>query len=94
MPRQHQPAQFALYHFRTCPFCMVTRAALKGIELEVEQRDIHKHPSFRSELAAGGGKTQVPCLRIEEQGQVSWLYESQDIIRYLKQRATELPRSA
>ena len=33
-----------------------------------------------------GGKVQVPCLRIEENGQVQWLYESKSIIQYLDQR--------
>lgn len=48
------------------------------------------------ELKTGGGKTQVPCLRIEEfrteelssdnnnQGVVTWLYESDDILSYIK----------
>lgn len=35
-------------------------------------------------LMQGGGKTQVPCLRIEQaDGSVEWMYESDDIIRYL-----------
>ncbi len=29
---------------------------------------------------------QVPCLRIEEGERVRWLYESADIIAYLKKR--------
>ncbi len=38
-----------------------------------------------ADLIAGGGKSQVPCLRIEtENGDVRWLYESIDIVRYLK----------
>jgi glutathione S-transferase len=38
-----------------------------------------------ADLIAGGGKDQVPCLRIEnEDGDVRWLYESIDIVRYLK----------
>jgi glutathione S-transferase len=28
----------------------------------------------------------VPCLRIETDGAVSWLYESLDIIEYLRQQ--------
>lgn len=36
-------------------------------------------------LMQGGGKTQVPCLRIEQaDGKVEWMYESDDIIRYLR----------
>ena len=40
-----------------------------------------------ADLIAGGGKSQVPCLRIETgSGDVRWLYESIDIVRYLKTR--------
>ena len=43
------------------------------------------HPENNADLIAGGGKSQVPCLRIEdENGDVHWMYESIDIIRYLK----------
>jgi glutathione S-transferase len=35
----------------------------------------------------GGGKRQVPCLRIDgDDGQSHWLYESMDIMAYLKQQ--------
>jgi len=31
-----------------------------------------------------GGKTQVPCLAIEQaDGSIEWMYESDDSIRYL-----------
>jgi glutathione S-transferase len=33
-----------------------------------------------------GGKFKVPCLRIEENGQSTWLYESKAIIAYLDER--------
>lgn len=40
-----------------------------------------------TDLITGGGKSQVPCLRIETgSGDVRWLYESIDIVRYLKTR--------
>ncbi|SLJ83579.1 glutathione S-transferase N-terminal domain-containing protein [Psychrobacter sp. DAB_AL43B] len=45
-----------------------------------------KNPEFRSELAENGGRVKVPCLRIEENGEVQWMYESNDIIAYLQQR--------
>lgn len=42
-----------------------------------------------NELTSGGGKFQVPCLRIESaDGKVRWMYESIDIIRYLKNDLT------
>jgi len=32
----------------------------------------------------GGGRPTVPCLRILKEDGVFWLYESEDIIEYLK----------
>ena len=40
----------------------------------------------RQELLEQGGKVQVPCLRIEDQGEVRWLYESKAIGAYLNER--------
>ena len=54
-----------------------------GISLEL--RDIGDSNEHRSALLAGGGKTQVPCLRIEDEtGQTRWMYESADICAYLE----------
>ncbi len=73
-----------LYYFTTCPYCIKVRIAmwLKGIKMPL--RNIQTNRSFRDELIEGGGKAQVPCLRIEnDQQEVRWMYESDDIIRYL-----------
>mgnify|MGYP000040489195 CR=1 FL=1 len=83
----------ALYHYQSCPFCGMTREAIKYIDLDIdiEQRDILKEPKFRKELVAGGGKKQVPCLKIEEEnGATQWLYESRDIINYLQSAVESL----
>jgi glutathione S-transferase len=74
-----------LFHFNTCPFCIKVRLALWWMGLKVPLKNIHLRRSIRAELVGGGGKQQVPCLRIESaDGGVRWLYESADIIRYLK----------
>ena len=53
--------------------------------LDIMLKDIMFNPSNNADLIAGGGKSQVPCLRIEdEHGNVRWMYESIDIIKYLK----------
>ena len=50
-------------------------------------KNIKDNPDFKAELIAGGGKKQVPCLRIsQDNADTVWLYESDDIIRYLKNR--------
>ena len=76
---------YQLYYFSTCPYCMIVRLALWWLGLKVPLKDILFHPGNNADLIAGGGKSQVPCLRIENEiGDVRWMYESIDIIRYLK----------
>ena len=76
-----------LYYFATCPYCIAVRLALCWYRVKIPLKDILFHPPNCSELIAGGGKSQVPCLRIESKdGDVRWMYESTDIIRYVKSR--------
>jgi len=80
-----QIAGHDLYYFSTCPYCIAVRLALWWLGLRIPLHDIMFHPEKNAELFAGGGKSQVPCLRIEsENGDVRWMYESIDIIRYLR----------
>ncbi|AOU99143.1 glutaredoxin [Acidihalobacter yilgarnensis] len=76
-----------LYHFRSCPFCIKTRRAMKRMSLNIELRDTQHDPENREALHRGGGEIKVPCLRIEEtDGEVRWMYESDAIIEYLTRR--------
>lgn len=53
----------------------------KDRDLELNNTSDRQHAQA---LLHGGGKTQVPCLRIEQaDGSVEWMYESDDIIGYL-----------
>ena len=76
-----------LFYFTSCPYCIKVRLALWLMGLELPLKDIRSYPENKAELIAGGGEKQVPCLRIEdEKDGVRWMYESSDIIRYLKQK--------
>lgn len=75
----------ALYQYPACPFCVKVRRTMRRQGLNIQTLDAKKSP-HKDELMTQGGKQQVPCLRIEENGQVQWLYESKDIINYLEQR--------
>ncbi|MBI4809214.1 MAG: glutathione S-transferase N-terminal domain-containing protein [Nitrosomonadales bacterium] len=82
-----QCSQLALYHFSTCPFCIKVRHEMARLSLPITLRDAQHDPEHRKALLQGGGKIQTPCLHITDaQGQVQWMYESNDIIRYLQQR--------
>ncbi|MBQ4832005.1 glutathione S-transferase N-terminal domain-containing protein [Pseudoalteromonas sp. MMG010] len=82
-----QTSQFKLYQFNACPFCVKVRRAIKREGLNIQTRDAKNNDQYRQELLTQGGKIKVPCLRIEQDGQVSWLYESNDIIAYLNKVA-------
>lgn len=82
-----QCCDLALYQFRTCPFCIKVRQEMRRLSLNIELRDARNDAGHAAELLAGGGKPQVPCLRIvEADGETRWLYESGDIIVYLRGR--------
>jgi glutaredoxin len=84
--------ELTLYHYPSCPYCLVVRRALRRGALNVRSLNVHGDPQAAAELVARGGKAQVPCLRIAPaQGGERWLYESADIVRYLRERFPALP---
>jgi len=90
-----------LYQFLMCPFCVTVRRSIKRLSLNIETRDALRDIESRAQLLQGGGQLQVPCLRItDEQGNVTWMYESRVIINYLQEayaapaNASESPQDA
>ena len=76
----------ALYQFKTCPFCMKVRREIKRQSLNIELRDAQYDQQHRQQLLNDGGQIKVPCLRVKNNdGHHTWLYESKDVIHYLKQ---------
>ncbi len=71
-----------LYYNKYCFFCQKVLRFLKGKDNDIDMRSTADRV-YQAELVAGGGKGQVPCLRIEDDGgKVQWMYESDDIIKY------------
>ena len=75
----------ALYQFKACPFCVKVRRSLKRNAMDVEIRDAKNDPTFRQELQQEGGRLKVPCLKITDGEQTTWMYESSEIVNYLEQ---------
>jgi len=74
----------ALYYSKYCFFCQKVLMFLRGKDRDLDLRSTSDRENAQA-LIQGGGKTQVPCLRIEQSdGSVEWMYESNDIIRYLR----------
>lgn len=76
----------ALYQFKACPFCVKVRRECKRLGINLPLQDAKRDLRVRNELLEQGGKIKVPCLRIEQDNQVRWLYESSDIVSFLQQR--------
>ena len=80
---------YELYQSQICGFCHRVRRYLDQAGWQLPVKDTLRDPDARAELIRGGGKPQVPCLRIQREGEEVWLYESLDIIDYLEARRQE-----
>ncbi len=75
-----------LFEFSACPFCIKVKRYMRQHNIKVPLRDAKNDESYRKELLDNGGKIKVPCLKIEKDGKVQWMYESNDIITYLEKQ--------
>lgn len=81
-------SNMSLYQFQACPFCLKSRRAIKRLGLNIETRNALKNP-HRADLLTGGGEIKVPCLRIDQNNETIWMYESSEIATYLEQQFGE-----
>ena len=78
--------ELKLYYYPTCFFCMKVLTACREWGLNLPLVNIHDSIDGFKYLLKNGGKTQVPALEIN--GKIC--YESDDIIKYLKDNLDEL----
>jgi len=80
-------AAMSVYQYFTCPFCIKTRRAIHRLNIPIEYRDAQvRGGEHRDTLERQGGQIKVPCLRIDDGENTTWLYESKKIIAYLNQQ--------
>jgi len=77
----------ALYYRPACPFCQDVLEYADENNIEFELIDLSEGEDAINELIEKGGKKQVPYLDDTDRGEA--LYESQDIIAYLKTNYAE-----
>lgn len=75
-----------LYTTAGCGYCLDVQSEVQGLGLPIEIVDVRQDPTRRDELVQACGRATVPVLRVEstEDGAITWLPESRDIIRYLR----------
>ncbi|ASP39440.1 glutaredoxin [Bacterioplanes sanyensis] len=81
--------KLALHYYAACPFCQMVLRRLPELNIDVELRDVLSQPTFAQEQRQATGRSTVPCLRMEsDDGTVSWMYESMDILQHLQKLAS------
>lgn len=75
-----------LYYRPTCPYCLRVITRMRRLGLHIRLRNIRTEETARQALVNEGGKQMVPCLRIRGENADRWLYESADIVAYLKKQ--------
>ncbi|ADO77401.1 glutaredoxin family protein [Halanaerobium praevalens] len=79
-------SDLSLYYFPSCPYCRRVLDFIEENELEnIELKNIRKDKAAKDKLIEVGGKSQVPCLLIDDEP----LYESNDIINWLQNNLLE-----
>ena len=82
-----QCQSLALYQYATCPFCIKVRQEMRRLSLPITRIDAQREGTARQALHEGGGQTKVPCLKITApDGSSQWLYDSGEIVGYLRGR--------
>lgn len=74
-----------LYIKNSCPFCHKVLSFMEENNITLPLHNIDESDEDREHLIEVGGKRQVPCLFIDGKA----LYESSDIIDYLKEHVVE-----
>ncbi len=82
-----QCSALVLYQYTTCPFCMKVRREMALLSLPIRRIDAQRPGPDRAALQSQGGQAKVPCLKVTDtSGQSLWMYESDKIIAYLRER--------
>lgn len=84
---EEKSEELVLYGYPQCPFCARVLGVIRQLELDIPLRNTMQDPARREEVIGALGRGTVPVLRIEDvAGEVEWMPESADIIRYLVER--------
>lgn len=83
---------FILYYKPSCPFCQRVLEVAENLGVTFELKDLSEDPTLVDELIARGGKSMVPYL-VDTNRNVE-MYESQDIIEYIREHKIEVSAAA
>jgi len=80
-------AGLVLYGYPQCPFCNRVLSAIDQLGIDIPLNNTMQDAGHREAVLEAMGRGTVPVLRVEDTpGEVEWIPESADIIRYLMDR--------
>jgi glutaredoxin len=77
-----------LYYYDYCPFCVRVVQTIKELGIKVTFCNTMDNPNLAKKLYKDTGRQTVPCLYINDKP----MHESNDIIKWLKEKQTELDK--
>jgi len=84
--QKSQKYQLVLYYRPTCPYCVKVLNFLAKNSITIPLKNISEDSKARETLLQNGGKTQVPCLSINNK----FMYESNDIIDWISKNKKDI----
>ncbi|QIZ83802.1 glutaredoxin [Bermanella marisrubri] len=75
-----------LYVSDTCPYCTKVKKQVKHLNIPLTIKNLDRCHIYQKELLSGGGKAQVPCLKIDRSKGVEWVYRSEQIANYMDKK--------
>lgn len=81
-----QAGYLTLYDCPQVPFNNKIQRHIRQLNISITVKNLNRCHTFQKELLSGGGRAQVPCLRIDTPNGSRWLYESDEIIEYLDKK--------
>lgn len=83
---ERESRRMHLYVAHSCPASIGVQRYCDRLGLRVVRKDVQRVNAYRNELLNGGGEPVVPCLRIENEQGIHWLYNSSSILEFLEQK--------
>ena len=76
------------FYFEACPFCQIVLKEIERLNIKVDYKNIHKDRQNLERLVQDTGRKTTPCLYIDNKP----MFESRDIIEWLRKHADELEK--
>lgn len=79
-----------LFYYDACPFCQYVLGTIDELGINVEYCNIQESTEHLNRLTSDTGRRTVPCLYIDNKP----MFESSDIIEWLKSNQSKLEKKA